>query len=363
MVSPEEIFHAAVLDRGGRFNREQSGDDAIARGFTSLEADAQELIDSARHLNPNLPPIHFDFVYTGVINALAFERQRRLFIGLTTGAFAALRIIFSRMLADSRVMTQRGNSSLEEELEPLAAFSTNAQMMHEAGVQLMRPKCEIRAAFADWLTGQAMMFLIGHEIAHLLHGHIGYLTSLNSSSIHSELDAVRGEAGNVELQALEMDADQRSFISRLGSASLTLDLPNARLPWFPNGIDLAGMVFDVSFAIHSMFRMFGDQAIAGFDLGMRTHPPFALRRAALIITGAMGSDGYGPENLKRVPRPTYRDSAIAAEHAHSIYTGMPPSFGGMNEAFSIYGREHLKKIADLWSTGSLKDRVASFRFD
>lgn len=284
MVSPEEIFHAAVLDRGGRFNREQSGDDAIARGFTSLEADAQELIDSARHLNPNLPPIHFDFVYTGVINALAFERQRRLFIGLTTGAFAALRIIFSRMLADSRVMTQRGNSSLEEELEPLAAFSTNAQMMHEAGVQLMRPKCEIRAAFADWLTGQAMMFLIGHEI-------------------------------------------------------------------------------DVSFAIHSMFRMFGDQAIAGFDLGMRTHPPFALRRAALIITGAMGSDGYGPENLKRVPRPTYRDSAIAAEHAHSIYTGMPPSFGGMNEAFSIYGREHLKKIADLWSTGSLKDRVASFRFD
>jgi len=201
--------------------------------------------------------------------------------------------------------------------------------------------------------------LVGHEITHIVHGHVGFLTSRKDDRMYTESASIT-EPDNIELQALEADADQRSFISRLESLRLTLS--DGRLAWYPNGINPEQLAFDLSFAVDALFRLFGDQPFVGLDLSKRSHPPRPLRRLLLMLTGAMGADGLFAEPLEGVSRTIFGEAAVACEHAFSLVLGEERATTGMQEAASIYGREYVKWISQIWNQGDLSKRLEPFAF-
>lgn len=80
----KKVFNdACVLFKLGQ--RLKTEDDPKAPAFPVDERTSQlanELIDSARHFSPPLPPIHFDYIDSGEVNAVSFRDKGRCFIGV-----------------------------------------------------------------------------------------------------------------------------------------------------------------------------------------------------------------------------------------------------------------------------------------
>jgi hypothetical protein len=185
-MTDAEVFHEETKQSGGRLDREILPDAANAL-FAEIEERASDLIETARRAMPLLPPIHFDFVFNGAINAVAFKSHNHYFIGLNTGTAFMLRFVIGRMLSDRRFFQFIGNPNDEDELEPLSGYSSDAEQMYEKE-PLSIPNDNLRASYAWFLQDQAIMFFLGHEITHITHGHVDYLKAKRGADFATELE-------------------------------------------------------------------------------------------------------------------------------------------------------------------------------
>ena len=218
-MTNEEVFDRAMTQYGGRVDLEKRAGTPAGQLFAAIAQQAGLLIAGARHVLPRLPPIHFDFVYNPAVNAFAFKENDQYFIGVTSGTFVMLQLLLCRMLADSRLLTHAGDPGSEaSDLPPLSGFTPDALWVVNAGILINRPKTEARWQYSCFLLSQAALFIIGHEIAHITRGHVDYLASKTGIPLLPEIGWNQPDpAGLTERQALEGDADQRSFLSRLSS--------------------------------------------------------------------------------------------------------------------------------------------------
>ena len=180
-MTDDEIFHRVIgkLGLGGRLVRKAMPEQSEI-AYNQIAEDAQELVYSAQHLLPGLPQIHFDFVWNGTINAWAFKEEGKYFIGLTTGTIYLLTLVFARMLSDSRLFPTIGNLKEEaDDLPPLRGYIPNAEELYQAGHRsFTMPRNNPRRQFAlGLLRRHALLFLVGHEIAHIALGHVDYIES------------------------------------------------------------------------------------------------------------------------------------------------------------------------------------------
>ena len=192
-----------------------------------------------------------------------------------------LRMVLGRMLSDSRVFPEVGNPDEETiDLPPIRNYSTNADVM-AAEVVPLTPRNANRAAYASFLQDQAIMFFVGHELTHIVHGHVDYLQSKRNQhrTAEIEFEGVANDEERIERQTIEMDADRRSIFSRIDSLRITMLEPNFKLPWSSTAENFSRLIFDWSVSVNILFRMFGDIrfTLAGFNSS--TYPPLPLRRA------------------------------------------------------------------------------------
>ncbi len=218
-----EIFHQTMTPYGGRLAWEQrAAGKPAAELYAHITKLANHAIDVARQQVPRLPPIYFDFVHNGNVNAWAWKEHNQYFIGITSGIFYLLQLIFCRMLSDSRVLTHVGDPGGEASNLPLlSGLIPHAQRMCEAGSVPKPPETEPRWLYSCHLLDQAVLFVLGHELAHITRGHVDYLGSKTGSPLLPEIGWNQsGPIGEIERQTLEVDADRRSFISRIESVRL-----------------------------------------------------------------------------------------------------------------------------------------------
>jgi len=278
-MTDAEIFHREMTHLGGRL-KVPSGSPA-EKTYGKIAERAKLLISKAREEVPRLPHIHFDFVFNGDINAYAFKSDGRYFIGLNTGAIYMLELVFMRMLADSRLFPFTGNPSEEaNDLPPLAGYVPQAQQMYEAGLIAKPPKTNPRSSYATHLFDHSLLFLMGHEIAHITLGHVDYLQSKTEAALIAEMDWNQTDAeGLIERQSIEAQADTRSVFSGIASIQLTHAMPNLeRRPWANSPPRPETMIFDWAFAMNSLFRLFGDSRFNSSGLARMTYPPLPIRR-------------------------------------------------------------------------------------
>lgn len=279
----EYIFDAflAKTKHGGRLRRETSTDHV--RAFLQrVEVRAQDLISAARREIPSLPDIHFDFISNSQVNAVAFKESRCYFIGFYAGTLMLLHQLVGRLLADGRIFPHIGNAAAERcDWEPLPYFSRDALVMLDLESPRF-PTDPARQQYAEFLEHQATMFLVGHELVHIVSGHVDYLNARWQQPMTVELGGLTGQGENalIERQSLEHHADTRSIYSRIDSLRFTFTNPARQIPlWRPDATHAVHLLADWAVSVNLIFHLFGDLRFIGALLEHTSHPPLAVRRA------------------------------------------------------------------------------------
>lgn len=369
-MTSAEVFDRAITRYGcgPRLDRNRRAGTTAGQVYDGIAQQAEELIASAKQSLPRLPHIHFDFVYNGTVNAFAFKENDQYFIGITSGTFVLLQLIFCRMLSDARLLKHAGNPENEaSSLPPLAGLIPDADKLVAAGVTICRPKTDSRWLYSCDLLSQAALFMIGHEIAHITRGHVDYLGSKTGVAILPEIWRSKpnqnGLLDKLDMQVLEGDADQRSFLARLGSIDLInrtsgLDTP----PWLNTPPGIEQMLFDCAFAVSSLCRLFGDIRFAGADLTADEYPPWPMRRAILMFFALEYAKNAWDSSIKEVAETVLRSATMEVEAGFATITGESKSGRGLDDALSQEGKAHMMLLAERWF-GGLRDRVAPFAYE
>jgi hypothetical protein len=339
---------------------------------------AESLIASARDLVPGLPPIHFDFIHNQSINAAAFKAEGRYFIAFNTGTRYMLELIFYRMLSDAGLFDFVPSPTDEDSTLPPLKYTLRAEDMYQAGILPVPPKSEDRLSYANHLLSYAFRYLIGHELAHITFGHIDYMLSKTGSGFIPELGwNLPTQEAKLERQVMEAAADMRSILSAIESARLLHKAPMPDKPtWIDKRRSLEDLFFDLSFAINTTCRIFGDAEVEGSYLSESSYPPWPLRR--LIMELAAGSyasytdTGKPPETADDIANAVRRGFQIFGKslRAGSIYTEiaflkiMNQEYGakGLYQVSTRSGFEHCNKVQD-YLTNTLSAKLEPFAYE
>lgn len=280
-MSVTQTFDDATRSLGGRLPRE-AATDHVRAVLESVEADAQDLIAAARRDLPALPDVHVDFIANSHVNAVAFQADRHYFIGIQAGTVLLLQQVIGRLLADARLFPDIGTPGIERhDLAPLTQSSDALALL--AQELPLRPVDAVRQQYAEFLEHQALMFLVGHELAHITCGHVAYLQARRTEPLTVEIGGLtgRGEGERIERQALEQHADTRSIYSRIDSLRFTFTNPNRQVAlWRVDATHPVHLLADWALSVHLMFHLFGDVRFTGAALDRTPYPPLAVRRLA-----------------------------------------------------------------------------------
>lgn len=366
-MTDAEIFNLACnrLGLGKRVDIENYPHVPAAPAYAYTRKTAETLITSARAMFPTLLPIHFDFVEVGSINAWAFREDDKYFIALTAGAMSMIHLILNRMLANPRTFPKIGKPDAEDpNLPPVPWTVPDAELLFYRGVRPVLPKCPIRMVYASHLADQALMFLVGHEIAHITRGHVDYLSSKSGSPFLAELGWQGNQQASLERQAIEADADSRSIAARchsaLGTVLLHQKAGDKFPPWATAVLPPEAWQFDWAFAVNTLFRLFGDARFSGVDLSAQPYPPLALRRKLVIISAVeLLAQAWGES--RRTDADRVLSSCVAITESSFTAVGADPADGGLNEAETSSAKEHIQRILDSWD--EVRPKLQPFSYE
>lgn len=339
-------FHEAMKLHGGRLPRELLP--ATAKAIAAIYELAQTLIARENQLCPRLPSIQFDFINSNEINGIACKWNDEYFIGITGGTVTLLQLIMHRMLADPTLFTNVGEANEEDSNLPLIeGFTPNALKLSEIGTKVYFPKDRIRWSYACDLINWAALFLVGHEIAHISLGHVDYFDSNTGAPFLAEFGWNAEQAIKpMERQAMEGQADQYSFNGLLGIA-IAKSSKNSDVSAADQNANLYRRVFEYSFSVNVLFRLFGDERFVGSDLAADSYPPIGLRRRIIYGGGRdVARRNLTPDRQDIVQR-ALETGMFASEHAFSTIVGEDVSGASLEDAFSTTGGEHFKLLVEL----------------
>lgn len=333
--------------------------------FNYVEIRANDLIATARAAVPRLPPIYFGLVMNAKVNAVAFRAEDRYFIAVHTGTIFLLRLLIGRMLSDQRVFPSIGDPSNEKaDLPPLADYEPEADKMAYTN-KLSYPRDRLRGAYAQFLEDQALMFLVGHEITHISHGHVDYLHATRGLAHTEELSsaALSDAELRLERQCLEQDADRYSIVSRLGSMYRMQEDPQYRGPsWAVSDRSPERLIRDWSVSVNVLFRMFGDIRFSSSDLNVSNHPPLANRRMYLQYMAAWTIEQKWLPGKRKEIFDALRDGLHDTERAFAIALGTAVNAESIVDATSKASRDHMMLLQEYWRS-TLEDKLRPYAYE
>ncbi|WP_028218085.1 M48 family metalloprotease [Paraburkholderia oxyphila] len=362
--SDTEIFRREIARFGLPLIREEVPPRGRAY-YDEIAEQAEDLIAQARHAVEGLPPIYFDFIRNPQVNAVAFRAGNRYFIGVYTGLLFMLRMVIGRMLADSKVFPSIGDTTQERnDLEPLQSYVMNADSMNQTNA-LSSPRDGLRWAYAHFLTHQAIMFFVGHEITHISRGHVDYLLEKRDVRYSSESSGSPrdDEELRLERQCLEQDADRRSIIARMSSLRVTLDRhDSAPLPWAPKADATWHLLRDWNVSLSILFRLFGDIRFSRSDLTEANYPPLPIRRLYSEVVASWEVQKKWPRGMKIPVSDAFNEGRTEAELGFATILGEPLSMAGVELAKTKVARKHAMDLQEYWNKIVI-DRVRPYSYE
>lgn len=226
---------------------------------------------------------------------------------------------------------------------------------------MLRPKDVTRNEFAQHLRHLSAIFIVSHEIAHHVQGHIPYafdhlkLSSLSSSGVPTD-EAQK----NLYWQTLEMWADLSAVWNGISSIhSHFKDSPGSPVQFCETPL---GSIYNWLFAIFVLCRLHGDPSLTEFDLADGTHPPWRMRQ--LLIIGMVAA--YVAQEDKAGVLGTPADLNILfgrcvtdCERAIALATGTQFRHGNIMSWNSQAILDHKNRLLGIWKNG-LRDKLQPF---
>jgi hypothetical protein len=152
----------------------------LQEALRRIQEDFNKVLNDERGAPNRLerPSFHFDYVDSSVQNAIAFGYENYLFIGITIPLLNEMEATSKRLCGPEGV---------------LGILSPNGLLRHY----------EVKALFATFVRIQ-LQFAISHEYTHHVNGHVPLQ---GSGSVFANEIVDTGEAGSLDQQVLELDAD------------------------------------------------------------------------------------------------------------------------------------------------------------
>jgi hypothetical protein len=297
------------------------------------------------------------------VNAVAFKHSGRRFIGLNTGTVAMLRTLFSRMLADPKVLVHVGDPNAEATDLPTVGVGTDAGLLGSSEIMGFMPKDSARFGYAAELMDVALTFIICHEIFHIANGHVDYLDAEYGLPVLSELGWMPGTpAGNLDLQTMEMDADGCATGRMMGQFRRWVDKEGVNTRPQKDFHSFLDQTFHThEFAISSVFRLFGDSRFTGVEPSGGSHPPPRVRQMMFMSTGATYMLGKWVADLAPLYSAAGWRAVADVERAFVTVTGLPLATEGLKEAWSGGGMAYSQKLLDHWQA-TLRAKLSSYAY-
>jgi hypothetical protein len=310
---------------------------------------AGELIQSARQQLPELPGIHLDFVETPNINAFACKSEGQYLIGITAGSVLMLHLVIDHIMASPKTFPNIGDAASEaENSDPVPWEVLDASELFDRGIRPIGAEDESRVIYGKALADQALMFLLGHEIAHITRGHVDYAASSNGLAFISELSWDGKHSSSLERQALEADADMRTVGARCHSMYMTANRNAGVTPaWSTKPVTAQHFQYDWLFAANVLFRLFGDKRFSKTDLDATMYPPWPIRRRIAMDHAANTLLRHWAEGTKELISETVMGAVKTSEFSFAAI-GAPPPEGGFADAFNEESTSHIRKIGQCY---------------
>lgn len=358
-----EVFNEYVTGAGRRRLDRSALPPGVAEAYDSYLARARAAVAGARRSLPTLPEVYTDFVTHPSFNAFAFRHRDHYCIAFHEGLLVVLAGVTARMLADRHLFPRVGDPGAEvENLPHLNLATPSAASLARANPAAVVPQDPSRRGYALHLCQLAFEFLAAHEVAHITGGHVDYRKAERGIPHVGEVEWLPGTArGNMELQAMELDADAtaasvvvRTVLSRFDSrGQATSGNPDDRNP--------TDALFDVALAVCIMFRLFPDSRMNGVDLSRNSHPPVRWRQ--MHILNMMGNHvaGRGDETLVRSVEAAFTRAVAEVEEAFERITGSGQQIQGLHDAWHGDGWAYAATVADCWNS-AVRGKVAKYAF-
>jgi hypothetical protein len=259
-VAPEVLFDRYFRGLSLELRRAYKGKHDLDKlelpQFQPLLLDLQEAIN--QQLMPEQSvigdgsrlPFHLDFIDSAVQNALAFRYEGYWFIGLTIELIYSLWDLCVRLSKSDKIASLLGVQILGEGSEALRVV----------------------------LFRTAVVFIVMHEYAHLLHGHVA---SLQGELLPLNEIVDDGPVGDVTEQTFEADAD--AFAAHLGMTNLIsgaarpLAVSVLGIDALPEAIQDEVLFSCFAVAVGTFLLLRGIPTLESDTVYKLTHPPPAVR--------------------------------------------------------------------------------------
>ena len=345
-MSTSDRFHLVFEAKGGRHVPAGIFDEQLLERARRLVA----YHSRDRKIKATLPPIEVGIIRNESLNACTALTGGQGYIGLNWGMCGLIFLVFNRMLAHPEVLKDVGHSSKENIRDRDLWFPPRS--ISELHDQIGKVEIPIPADEARWKYGQILLvtafdFIVLHELAHLLNGHVALIQERAGKPMRN------GEAPGVDpllRQCLEMDADcfaVAQFMGFLGD------------PAYPasNGASAEMLVFELVFSVYSMLRLDG----FGEYSGSTHHPSPGIRRVMILDTIGTWIDKLqgkvDAESLRSAVLRAVRESERAFVE---LFGGEIPQ-AELNRSVSTDARSQIAKILEGWRSMLPELERLSFR--
>ncbi len=323
---------------------------------------------SSKHLRPKgCHGVHLGVVQSHLLNAFAAEDSGWFLIGIYKGTYPFLLTVAARMLCDRRVLPNIGDPEKELELHEVPV--TNLLSMEHTRREEKQPfpKCPVRHQYAHLLYQEIMEFLIFHELAHIVRGHVGYLSSLNGTRRIEELNMALQPGGSLVSRAMKAHADMSAaelcFITSLSKHELLQADPDRRIADDDevNAIrkslyaDKALNAVRTALAIYLLFRAFAPDSPATTrlqesELIKGSHPHPLVRQGLLmgkLYETLLGKEPDLSEAGIGYAAIMVAENAISFAAGRGASTGIPAVYRNNIKQIQDHTRTLLRKIDEV----------------
>jgi len=280
-------FHCLFRQRGGIYGHENplSKEKTIFHEIQEILTRHVSTILQSRKIEDKVK-VNIDFIANKSIGAVVIKGESNYHIGIYAGAIIVLENFFCRVLSCPTILTEYGDVSKEiQDYKIYNPSVTNLEKLNvQEGIIKVIPLDKDRKTTARLLTILAASFLVTHELGHILNGHIDYLRS-EGILYWDESEDITNNLTDIEIiQTLEYDADCYGWNNMI-NAAFAIHKSGGYLGQYALSLykNLEGLIGLITFAIYTLFRLFGTDVPSDKNLLSKKHPHPKLRKEFMSI--------------------------------------------------------------------------------
>jgi hypothetical protein len=347
-------FNEAFSEDGDWFNPENFHPIGRWLIFDWITPQIEAIIQS--HIRNTFSPFEVEFAYINNpgLNAqvVLFVLEDKSYVGLNVGSAFIIFNYFFHALSHPNLLTNIGDPNSEKnKKKKMQGVTLNinsdgkSNLVYANGQPIIEyfPDDKIRLEYARLLSLHSIIFLIEHEIAHLVHGHLAFREHSNNSG--NKLD-------NFSEQVLEWDADTwatSQAVSRTikHTSQLPDEMPEP-IRWIYSSFEN-----DLSAWLFSILSLFLLNSSIPFDidrLEVYDHPPAPLSASYVLSTTLEYLSTKSTENLiRKFEEMNYGVDVLKQSlETISILTGNSIYRDEIKKAYSEPALYHLKRLDSRW---------------